>query len=501
MFSLVNDSAAASYGFSDIDLSKISPKKPKSTPSPTACYEQIWNAAHKQTSDQNTKEISAVAFPADAFANINDLTTSPVSPISTRTPCPSPVMEEETLVPNNILVPINTPAARRINAELLGLIDSTLHNLVLNYLGMVEIDGLFENSFLEDKLRIGNLITAKIKSLKAVEMGFHICDFIESHRLDWQKAAKEKNENLYIIPTGNPLLRPIQYNTDNTIFIHFTKKKEGDIVIGSGSYKTVKLALDYYKNEWFASSSIGARHAQDKENHEGVEEVAGLKLAQGIDGIIQMKYDVNYRSKKGTLKTRVITPLYEIGTLEKLIKEGVLEDELRIGITHHLIRALFNFHEQGLLHRDLKPANILIGEYLCIADLGTYSEMGDGKRLWQHRTTSWWASPEYAKAKIAGTSLVPVTTDKLDVWSLGCIILDLFSCPKGKCSNLPWAKASSASSLEALSKLDQSFFPEPADKRSLLHLIWEMLSIDPAKRPSMAVVKETFYRCREMEGK
>jgi hypothetical protein len=396
---------------------------------------------------------------------------------------------------------ITLPAARIIAREIEQFISARARIIFLQYLGEAEIDKLMTISFLPQKVAIRKCIANKMGNETADAMADKIVDFIEKERFGWQEEVKNSKENLYIRPRSLSL-RPLQYNIDGSIFIHFTKKKQGDVIIGSGAYKVVKLALNYFTGEWVASSAIKSfvREGDAKQNYEGNEEVVGLSSTRGTKGILQMLHFVNYRSKKGILKTRILTPLYNYGNLKTYIKAGNIRHEMKLSIAHHLIDALFHLHAKGLLHRDLKPANIFIDKLPCIGDLGTITSFEDHSRLAFHRTTCWWASPEYAKARITGTSLIPVTTDKLDVWSLGCILYDLLYCPREYTSCLPWI-GDEITTFQKLSTLNPSWFPEPSEKKSFVHLVWQMLSIDPAKRPSMADVKQTFKDCNEMAGK
>lgn len=340
-----------------------------------------------------------------------------------------------------------------------------------------------------------------------------ICNYIELHKTEWKQQVEQTGTNLYI-PSSPKLLRSVQYNTDHTILIHFNKKKESDLVLGKGSYKVVKLALNYDTGEWLASAGL------EKDNASG--EIKALKLAQQKQPkyLIQSKYVVNYTNKKGKGKVRILTPFYSKGDLDTLIKNKTLTLAEKRKFTRQLVEGITDLHSKDLLHRDLKPHNVFVDENdLCVGDLGTLCENDDTAKRVVHCTTSWYVSPEYAKAQtkrissrteydrvlktchthknhkksqdcIAHTErkkayskqskFIESTTKKHDVWSLGCILYQL-----NFTNQLPWTISGDESTVfQLLRNLNEDWFIEPTEKDSLEHLIWEMLRINPAQRIS-----------------
>ncbi|XP_062399787.1 serine/threonine kinase-like domain-containing protein STKLD1 [Sardina pilchardus] len=85
--------------------------------------------------------------------------------------------------------------------------------------------------------------------------------------------------------------------------------------------------------------------------------------------------------------------------------------------------ALTHLHKQHIIHRNLKPSNILVkGRSFRICDFGTATFSSDRMKLnvKSKEGDRCWMSPESVSRK--------QWTDKSDIWSLGCVLLDLLTC-------------------------------------------------------------------------
>ncbi len=82
-------------------------------------------------------------------------------------------------------------------------------------------------------------------------------------------------------------------------------------------------------------------------------------------------------------------------------------------------------HKKGLFHRDIKTENILYNhqkEQVKIIDWGFTRKLGDRERAHSVCGTQFAMPPEQALS----TREDPLSHDnKVDVWSLGCLMLDL----------------------------------------------------------------------------
>ena len=90
--------------------------------------------------------------------------------------------------------------------------------------------------------------------------------------------------------------------------------------------------------------------------------------------------------------------------------------------SQQLLSGVHFMHTNKVIHRDLKASNLLVNKKgeLKIADWGlARSWTSDMKRLTNKVITLWYRPPEL----LLGCQLY---TDKIDMWSVGCIIAEMF---------------------------------------------------------------------------
>ncbi|XP_074747362.1 serine/threonine kinase-like domain-containing protein STKLD1 isoform X4 [Strix uralensis] len=99
------------------------------------------------------------------------------------------------------------------------------------------------------------------------------------------------------------------------------------------------------------------------------------------------------------------------------------DNEVVLKFLGQMVDALLYIHKQNIFHRNLKPSNILVtGEAsFMLSDFSTETLMTDEMK-WKIRVE------ENSKSWMAPETVGFSFTDKSDIWSLGCILLDMMTC-------------------------------------------------------------------------
>ncbi|NXH88254.1 STKL1 protein, partial [Edolisoma coerulescens] len=118
------------------------------------------------------------------------------------------------------------------------------------------------------------------------------------------------------------------------------------------------------------------------------------------------------------------------GDLSALIKEKRQKSEKITDMVvqkflGQMVDALFYIHKQNIWHRNLKPSNILVtgGPSFMLSDFSTETLMKDELK-WKIRVEE----GRYFKSWMAPETFGFSFTEKSDIWSLGCVLLDMMSC-------------------------------------------------------------------------
>ncbi|XP_008196448.1 cyclin-dependent kinase 4 isoform X2 [Tribolium castaneum] len=107
--------------------------------------------------------------------------------------------------------------------------------------------------------------------------------------------------------------------------------------------------------------------------------------------------------------------------MEKYAKRGGFSSVQIRNMSQEILRGVDFLHSNRIVHRDLKPQNLLVTNegHIKIADFGLAKTYDFEMRLTSVVVTLWYRAPEVLLG-------VPYATP-VDVWSIGCIIAELFS--------------------------------------------------------------------------
>jgi mitogen-activated protein kinase kinase kinase len=136
-----------------------------------------------------------------------------------------------------------------------------------------------------------------------------------------------------------------------------------------------------------------------------------------------------------------------------LRKHGKFEESVVSSLTRQTLSGLAYLHREGILHRDLKADNILLDlDGTCkISDFGiskkTDNIYGNDKTN-SMQGSVFWMAPEVIRSQGEGYSA------KVDIWSLGCVVLEMFA---GK---RPWAKEEAVGAIYKIANGERPPIPE-----------------------------------------
>ena len=104
---------------------------------------------------------------------------------------------------------------------------------------------------------------------------------------------------------------------------------------------------------------------------------------------------------------------------------GPFDEPLVKNFTRQILIGLAYLHKRNIIHRDIKGANILIDIKggVKITDFGISKKLSPLNKQQNKRASLqgsvYWMAPEVVKQV--------VTTEKADIWSVGCVIVEMFT--------------------------------------------------------------------------
>ncbi|XP_009894511.2 serine/threonine kinase-like domain-containing protein STKLD1 [Dryobates pubescens] len=164
---------------------------------------------------------------------------------------------------------------------------------------------------------------------------------------------------------------------------------------------------------------------------------------------------------------------------EKRQKAEKIPEMVVLKFLGQMVDALFYIHKQSILHRNLKPSNILVtGEAsFMLSDFSTETLMRDEMK-WKRRVEA------SSKAWMAPEASVFSFTEKSDIWSLGCVLLDMLTCSlldAEEITSLLQAIREGPGQLEGVLALLQN---GDSSSLPLLPALCSMLQVEPSMRPT-----------------
>lgn len=255
----------------------------------------------------------------------------------------------------------------------------------------------------------------------------------------YEKGELARKKEIYYVPKRP--LRQIAVNSQennfgfddnkgNYIIIpedHINYRYEIISVLGTGSFGNVVMANDHKTNRLVAVKIIN--------NHvnwslqQSINEIKLLKNLQDRQktlqnsNIISILDNFNFRSHMCIITELLSTNLYSM--LELTNFQGFGYDLLRY-ITKQILTGLQFIHDANIIHCDIKPENIMIKLppspnhnwfQIKIIDFGSSCFVNETS--FTYIQSRYYRAPEV----LLGTSY----DQKIDIWSLGCLVVELFT--------------------------------------------------------------------------
>jgi mitogen-activated protein kinase kinase kinase len=250
-------------------------------------------------------------------------------------------------------------------------------------------------------------------------------------------------------------------------------------LIGKGTFGRVYLGMNTTTGELLAVKQVEVSKTSGADPHKIREMVKALD--QEIDTMQHLDH-VNIVQYLGCEKKEHSISIFmeyisggSIGSC--LRKHGRFEEPVVSSLTRQTLCGLSYLHSEGILHRDLKADNILLDlDGTCkISDFGISKK---SQNPYNNDITNsmqgsvFWMAPEVIRAQSMGMSVshqnggsddpsVQGYSAKVDIWSLGCVVLEMFA------GRRPWSKEEAIGAIYKLGSLNQAP-PIPDDVSSVV---------------------------------
>ncbi|KAL6933107.1 hypothetical protein ACO0R3_002203 [Hanseniaspora guilliermondii] len=243
-------------------------------------------------------------------------------------------------------------------------------------------------------------------------------------------------------------------------------------VIGKGSFGCVYLGMNLTTGEMIAVKQV------ESSTESQIEALRSeMDTLKNLDHLNIVQY-LGFEAKNNVYS--LFLEYVAGGSVGSLIRMfGRFDDELIRFLNHQVLQGLSYLHNQGILHRDMKADNLLLDlDGVCkISDFGISKRSTDiySNSEMTMTGTIFWMAPEMVDTKQGYSA-------KVDVWSLGCIVLEMFA---GK---RPWSNLEVVAAMFKIGKY-KSAPPIPKDTLPLispegLTFLNLCFCIDPEKRPT-----------------
>ncbi|AJR60747.1 Bck1p [Saccharomyces cerevisiae YJM248] len=283
--------------------------------------------------------------------------------------------------------------------------------------------------------------------------------------------------------------RMVEVTENHMVSINKAKNSKGEYkefawmkgeMIGKGSFGAVYLCLNVTTGEMMAVKQVEVpKYSSQNE--------AILSTVEALRSEVSTLKDLDHLNIVQYLGFENKNNIYSLfleyvagGSVGSLIRMyGRFDEPLIKHLTTQVLKGLAYLHSKGILHRDMKADNLLLDQDgICkISDFGISRKSKDiySNSDMTMRGTVFWMAPEMVDTKQGYSA-------KVDIWSLGCIVLEMFA---GK---RPWSNLEVVAAMFKIGK-SKSAPPIPEDTLPLISQIGRnfldaCFEINPEKRPT-----------------
>jgi serine/threonine protein kinase len=249
--------------------------------------------------------------------------------------------------------------------------------------------------------------------------------------------------------------------------------KKGEL-IGKGSFGKVYMAMNSATGELIAVKQVKLSTSEEQEQAIAIQNEIALMENLRHPNIVSL-----LGTQRNGNKLNILMEYVPGKSLDSLLEKfGAFSEKVIRSYTKQLLEALSYCHANRVVHRDIKGKNILIDTKgnLKLADFGSAKRftnvMSKDAPSLSYNYTPLWTAPEV---------LVGDYNSKVDVWSLGCVIIEMAS------AKPPWSEQNFENPFRALYHIGNSdSIPKIPEQLSDIgkEFVLTTLRRDPDKRPS-----------------
>ena len=242
-------------------------------------------------------------------------------------------------------------------------------------------------------------------------------------------------------------------------------------LIGKGTFGRVYLGMNTTTGELLAVKQVEVNHKGPNTDPAKIREmVKALDLEidtmQHLDHVNIVQY---LGCEKKEFSISIFLEYISGGSVGSCLrKHGKFEESVVSSLTRQTLCGLAYLHREGILHRDLKADNILLDlDGTCkISDFGISKRSADpyiNDITNSMQGSVFWMAPEVIRAQSQALNVPSSGSNmdatqvynqgysaKVDIWSLGCVVLEMFA------GRRPWSKEEAIGAIYKLGSLNQA---------------------------------------------